>query len=803
MLLLDEAVRLSRRALSGLVVLNKGLLLQVGTVVQLTGMALPLGVSWLCIILLRGCVSFQVEQGNNIGHGYALNDDFSSLGGVLAQDTSDQLYSGASSNTGHDSVNQRDQMQTMRPHSFVPLQREPVPPVHRKGLRRPSIRPTEMRMKQNKPASKYDPNMFFVIPSTPVVRKPERANNGYNQHSSGFLMMGHKQNEVVEGVSFPTIQDLKYFIESMKTSYLKPGSDMNMHFQTAQKTLENEILSSAQGSNEESPTDSGSNSVRKKPAQKGPSENKVWDEPMNTEFQQGTNAQMSSESLSVSDPAISSSSLVSTGEYDRQDSGPGHAFYLSPGLEELKHVSSNFESLMSNFHAQGKNVQLTSDKLFEQRTLPMSSLSGEVRKPSGWSDKPSAEVPRVQKPSEAPKAHDVFSVQKPLSSSASEQIKPSSYGRSLYVNTRGNLSIPAQLHKHEMKPSPLVKTVSVDKASKDIDHPSAVQLLVSSGFHSSSNIRSPQRNAGHGNIQAARPHDPQGELSTTKQPVKSHLGWAFNVKPSSFHNGSSGHDDYLSEHRVDATHRSVPNAQAEGQEKSDLSTQNKAPIIQEQKHMTNNKPYTQIPVFTGFDSTQNGLTAQASESDGTFNAPPDPAPSSEPKEVLASLVASDSDFHSFHPINRGKKGMFRNTGTNNMISSGFPGTFNPNIMQKNKVSKQIHRANIKEPSNVMHRPAERRPVSKGFYSACSRSSLDQRNGGYENSQRRTLRTGSRMPCPLLPIYIVKSRNGYVRGKMFFSQTLYMPSWRSDGKVATSRHGYKSTRSQNVKGLEVQ
>lgn len=636
--------------------------------------------------------------GYNIAHGYSFNDDgFSSHAGVLGPQTSNQLNSGASLNTNHGSVSPGDEMQAM---SFVYPQREPV--HHDNNDDASSVTSLSEEMVQSKPDSGHEPDEPLVVPSATSVQKLEQESSGY-QHPFGLLVKGHTQEKTMEGISFPTIKDLKQFIKTMKSSFLKPGSDLSTHFKTARETMENEIASNAQNTEGEP--------AREGTAHVDASENEVWSEPMNTVFEQseqGVNYQMPSESLSAPDPVDSTASLISTSVYDNQDSGPGSALYPRPHLAATEYVSSNYGSF-DNGGISGENhdiftsappdvrnedVQPTSYKLPGQ--MPSGSFFG-----GDFSFRPSQDFnyyssatsnitplnpeKNIQQPQYTSHSKDSFTgYQKPSggfelgedfqseelgrvtpANVLSAPMPPSlnSYGKSIYVNApRGQHYIPDYLPKHRERPAPSFQAYqpTVGKESKDINYTPTVHLPAFSGSVSSSSENlSPQSSSGHVGVQTSSPHDAQNQAFSRKQPVRSHL--VFTVKPSSSLHGSSGHDGYLGDQSVSVIRPSILTAEAKGEEKSDPSEQNLVSAVQEPKQMTDN---ILIPISGGLDSTQSGISSRVG--DVSFNSLTNLAPASE--NTFSRLV--------------GNEAMSRNFGIKNIISDMFPtgdihGTRNP------------------------------------------------------------------------------------------------------------------------------
>ncbi|XP_037623195.1 uncharacterized protein LOC119486830 isoform X3 [Sebastes umbrosus] len=191
----------------------------------------------------------------------------------------------------------------------------------------------------------------MMSPPAPSVLKYEREGSG-SQHPFGLLVKEHNKEQTMEGTSFPTIRDVKRFIETMKRSFLMPGSDLSRHFQTARESTEHEMASNARNVKGERDTSYRSNSAKEGSAHDDASEAEVWSEAMNAAFEQSeqdANYQMPSESLSVPDAVDSTAGLLSTRANDGQDSdsGPGSALYPRRHLAATEQLSRNYGSFDS------------------------------------------------------------------------------------------------------------------------------------------------------------------------------------------------------------------------------------------------------------------------------------------------------------------------------------------------------------------------------------------------------------------------------------------------------------------------
>lgn len=672
---------------------------------------------------------FNSLTGHIVAHGYFFNDgEFSSHGGVLGPQTSNQFHSGPSLNTNQESVSPRAGMQAMRDQSFVSLQREPV---HENNEEASSVTSLSEEMVQRKPDSEKD------VPSGAPMQKYEREGSDSQQHPFGLLVKLHTQERTVEGTSFQTIKDFNRFIETMKNSFLMPGSEFGRPFQTARETMANKMASNVKG---EPDTGSRFNSTKESAAHDGASENEVWSGPMNTAFEPnklGANYQMPSENLPIPDPVDSTASLISTNVYDNQDSGPGSAPYPHHHLAATEHVSSyygsndrggisgeNTDPFTSAPHERNENVVL-SYKLPEQipsgsffgedlsfsghvTAPPVNPLNGPSQDFSDYLSKKSNVTPRTSgKKQPKYKSHKVTPAD-PLS--APMPPSSNSYGNSLYVGaTRDQLLFPDYLPKHREKPAQSFQAYqpTAGKESKDISYTPTAHLSVStSSVSSSSDYSSPRSSSSHVGVQTSSPHDSQNQAFHRKQPVRFHP--MFSVKPSSSLHGSSRHDGYLGDQTVSIRRPYTLTAKAKDEEKLDFSKLN--------------------------------LVSQ------------------EPK-----LIADRNPLSSFTtPLRRG---ISLNGGHESVTRAGILQT----IIQPTKAWK--HPANMnKEPGNVAYWPLKPLSASKG--SASTLSGVFWRNGG--NTKKLPPQIGSNMSPPSVNTYVDKSRNSYVLRKVSLSKTRYAP-----------------------------
>ncbi|XP_018519478.1 uncharacterized protein LOC108875206 [Lates calcarifer] len=763
---------------------------------KLTAMDLPFGVSWLCTLLLWGCICFPSQRGYNIAHGYSLNEN---------PQTSNQFHSGAFLNTNHE-----DETKAMRE------------PVHENREDVSSVTSLGEEMVQNKPDSGQDQDESAMVPSAPSEQKYKHLTSG-NQHPFGILLKEHTPQKTVEGVSFPTIDHFIQFIETMKSSFLTPGSDLSVHFQTARETLKNELTSGAQNNGESSTT---SDSVKDTSAHDN-SENEVWSEPTNTVFEQSepdTNYQKPSESLFSPDPFNSTASLISPSVYDNQDSGPSPALYLHHDLATTEQVSSNYGSLAmggisgenpdifsSAPNAQKEDVQSTSNKLPEKipsgsffggdfslkshvtaspvhpQNSPSQDLSFYSSKTS--SIKPLTSEKNIQKPKYS--SHSGDSSMGHQNPSGGFELGKDFHREEIRRVTqadvsapRGQLYIPDNLPKHGQRPAQTVQT-----ESKDINYTPIIHMPVSTGSVSSNSDLSPQSSSGHVNVESSSPHDPHNQVYSRKQPIRFHL--MFTARPSSSPHDSSRHDEYLGNQRVSISRPSVLTVQAKDEEKSDLSKQTAS---QEPKQANDN---TLIPISSDLNSTKSGILTQVSDAYARFNSTNNLDPTSQLKKALSRLFGNEVTSRNFEIKNiisdrfphgdihgarnllgsfstQQRQGISLNDGFLSATKAGLQQTFK----QLTKVQK--HPANVnEEPGNMAYWPPKLLSASK--VSGSTLGGVFWRNHG--NKKKIPPQMGPNASQPPVNVYIMKSRNGYVRGKESQSKTHYTPYHYVEDKTA--------------------
>lgn len=731
--------------------------------------------------------------GYNIAHGYYLNEN---------PQTSNQFPSGALLNT-----NSEDKTQVVGDQSFVSLQREPV--HHETGEDVSSITSLGEKMAQHQPVSGQEDQFL----EAPAVQKYGNLSSGY-QHPFGVLVKEHAPKNTVEGISFPTITDFRRFIETMKSSFLTPGSDLSRHFQTARETMKNQFTSGAQNINGES---SMSNSVKEGSAHDDDSKNEVWSET-------DANYQKPSESLSFLDPVDSTGSVISPSRFDNQDS----SIYSRQNLAATEHVSNNYGRLtnygeenhdiltrapdVQNENAQSKSYEppeqnhpgsiygeyysppvsppnspfqdqsyysikksriksLTSDENIHQPKYSFQSgvsLTGYQQPSAGFELGNDFQREELHRETES----ELRSLQKPLNS----------YGKSIYVTApRVQFYIPDNISKHK-RPDQSVHTYQ-PTVDKDINSDPSDHLPVSTGPASSSSDLSPQSSSSsHMSVEASSSHDPRHQ-EFNRKPIRSNL---FIMKPSSSSHDSSRHDGHLGNQRVDVSRPSTLTAQAEDEEKSDLSKQNLGFAIQEPKQMND---YSLIPPSPGLDSTQSAISSPFSDDNASFDYPTNLPSTSEPKKASSRLLGnevmsktfeiknmiSDRFPHSARKLQdlfptKQKQGITLNAGSLGSTRAGLLHTF----AQSTKVQRRPASGN-----RDFYRP--HKPLSTSKLSGSTLNGVFWREGS--NTKRLPPQTGPKTSPPFVSAYVTQSRNGYARHKVFLSKTSYTPYRHFEGKAA--------------------
>ncbi|XP_059191183.1 uncharacterized protein LOC131973247 isoform X2 [Centropristis striata] len=590
---------------------------------ELTIMALPFGVSWLCTLLLWGCICFPPQKGYNIAHAYSLNDEeFSSHAGMLVPQTSNHFHSGASLNTNQDSASPRDDLQDMRPQSFVHPENNEA---------------TGSGTSFSEDIMQSKPDLDHNVPSALSVQEYEHEGSE-NQHPLGLLLKEHTQENTVEGVSFPTIKAFKQFIERMKSSFLIPGTDLGTHFQIAREKTENEMASYPESIEGEPDTSYRSTSAKEGAAPDAVRLNEVWSGPMNIAFEQSAQDakyQMPSESLSVPDP-VDSTALISTSVYDNQDLGLDSA-YPHHILAPTEPFSSNDESFNSG-GLFGKSPDIFTNVRNEDQSISY-KLPEEIPSGSFFGEDLSFDGHVTVSPVNVLPSQDFnyYSSKTPLTSEKNiQQTKYTSQSKDFLTGDKmqsGGFEPGNDFQSEELGRLTPAKVLSAPKPpSFNFYH-----LPASTGSGSSgSNYPSPQSSSAHVGVQTGRPHDAQNQAFNTKQPDGFHL--MFTVKPSSSLHGSNRYDpSTLTAH--------------EDEEKSDISKHNQASATQGPEHMAGN---SRILLSSGLASSQSGVSSQFRDVDENVNSLTNLAPTSASERLFSRLA--------------GNKIMSRNFGIKNIIS---------------------------------------------------------------------------------------------------------------------------------------
>ncbi|XP_060892945.1 uncharacterized protein LOC132973470 [Labrus mixtus] len=711
-------------------------------------MNLLFGVPWLDNVLFWACICFLTQKGYSFEQDFSLNDDaFSSHAGVFDPQTSNQFNSGASLNANHDSDGHINEM--LRD------------PVHRDDNEDASS------------ATSFSEEM--VQSSAPSLQNSDLEDPGYG-HPFDLLVKEHtQQRKKVEGVSFPTMRNFKQFVQKMKSSFLKPGSDLRRHFQTARDIVENELASKAGNTDEEPRAGSGFDSTKEDNAHSEADENEAWKKNRNTEFEEGDmspNYQMPSRS--VLDPVDSTASFITNNAHDNSGLGVDAAYHQLCQSEATPCVLNNNELSDSSGDtsapgSQNNNVQSTSPQLYEQ--IPPDSFFGEDYSSAPdlnyYDNKMTTVIPQtpekyIQTSDYTPQSKDHFAGYQKQSVgfklgdfqseepsrwtpnnflSAPKPRSPNSYRKSVYVSApRGQLHFPDYVPKHREIPTP---TFPAYLESNRVNENPPVHRPASVGSVSSSSENpSSQSLSGHVGVQTSSPND-------------------ITMNPS-----SSLYDGYLKAQGVSVT-----------QEKSNPSEQNLISAIQESKQITED---TLLPFSNSLESTQSGVLSQLGYA--TFNSP-------------SSAPASETDLRLV-----GNEVKRKNTVIKNEISYGAvrpPDLFSAS--QGRRLGGYAGRLQtFIQPTNEWRRPADvnREPGNTAYQHPKPRVSAPTLNGLFWRKRvdtKRLPQTGFIMSSPSAHTYVVKSQKRYVRGKVFRSKTRYDPHQLND--VITKNTAGKGLKNQ--------
>lgn len=163
---------------------------------------------------------FSPPAGCGIAHGHPAASAVSSPAVVFEPPPSEQLYSGGSS-----SAETHSGEATVRPGNHRTVASSHV--QHEDGDSASSVTNPGEELRPEKPPAQRSkhkkPTFLHPLP----------------------LLVKQTQTEPIEGLSFPTVQYFKRFVESMKNAFLTPGKDLRRYFQTARDVLEHDFTSDA------------------------------------------------------------------------------------------------------------------------------------------------------------------------------------------------------------------------------------------------------------------------------------------------------------------------------------------------------------------------------------------------------------------------------------------------------------------------------------------------------------------------------------------------------------------------------
>ncbi|XP_077424131.1 uncharacterized protein LOC144053499 isoform X2 [Vanacampus margaritifer] len=197
-------------------------------------------------------------------------------------------------------------------------------------------------------------NKSSVIPTnneldeSPLKSRHQHRDSGF-QHPFKLLVQEHTKDTAVEGISFPDMDNFEQFIETLKSSFLTPGKDLE-HFQTARGLMLNEIATRRPSKEENDDNE-------------GIKDNKVWREQLSSAYGQSEE--------DVSYPVLSPSITV-----------PGSDNSMSRILPRMHNRSNNHGS-QSPYRSGYSNEKTggdwwRTDKLPEKSQFPSNTLLEEV-----------------------------------------------------------------------------------------------------------------------------------------------------------------------------------------------------------------------------------------------------------------------------------------------------------------------------------------------------------------------------------------------------------------------------------------
>lgn len=361
-------------------------------------------------------------------------------------------------------------------------------------------------MAQSNVHSGYRPDKIPGVPSASSVQKSDDSDH---RHPFELLLRDSQNSNHVEGVSFPTVKDLKHFVEILKSSYLIPGGDLTKHFPTAREMIAKEVR--AQHARAESDAAQRAAAAAESASVYGGSENEGYSEPpeiaLSEQMAQGGKYQTESKSSSVSDRMDSTPNQISTSLPDKQDLGQHLSSYPIPRSAARRLNFGAHEGFDNSLFSGNKPIFTNGPNIREEDE------------------------------------EDVQSVKLSRDISADARAKPfNSYARSIKVSapkTLFNISDYFQPRPKD-RPTPSYKRhqPSNDKKSKDVNETPTGHLRVSDSAVSSKSNPSPRRRTSQVATQSSRPHNSHNEVLNRKQPVGSH--YTSNVKHTSDRDGYVG-----------------------------------------------------------------------------------------------------------------------------------------------------------------------------------------------------------------------------------------------------------------------
>ncbi|XP_041650962.1 uncharacterized protein LOC121514743 [Cheilinus undulatus] len=721
-------------------------------------MALPFGFHWPCTMLFWICIWFPPQKSYNCAHGYSVeNDDFRSHAGVFDPLTSNQIFSGASLNPNHDSESLINEMQT----GIVAPESQQV--HHEDNEISSSAVSHGEEMVQSTLDSGQETEAFSTVPASRSVQNFDREDSG-SQHPFDLLVKEHTQQKATEGVSFSTMRDLKEFIDRMKSSFLKPGSDPRRHFQTARDVIENSLVSNAGNTEGGTPTSDSAGEEREH-------ENEAWGESRENVFEQ-SDYHIPSESFSILDPVDSTSSFMSHGGHENRQGmndffqhQPAATQFVSKDNERSYNGKDTFLNVLDthNYDRSTSLEQIPSDSTFEKYSSP--DFSDYSRKLT-----PQTPEKEIQPPNHTPGSKAAS--HQTTSDDHLPSPKPralSSYGKSLYISApRGKLHFPEFKPKHQERPAPTFPAYQ----------PTALQE--SNYINYITNVHQP---APAGSVSSSS-ENPSSKMISGRVDTQSNHPYYISVKPSSFY-----HDGYLEEQRVSITHPSIHPAQVKDE---DPSKQNRISAIQESTEMLNN---TLLPLSNGLDSTQSRVLSKVGYA--SFNSL---ANSPQASETAFSRSVGGEVVSRNKGINGKNVPTFHGHGARRHLSF-VPPRQRPGTSLHGGFMSAVrggHKQALMRPSRAWKLPAF---AKKGHHSmasqrlhpqSASRVSASTLNGVFwrksVNTKMLPPQTGLIMSPTSAHTYAVKSKSRYVRGKVSRPKTRYDPYHRNQRRYINRKHG---------------